>query len=105
MTNNMIILMERVELMKQGILDGTGVYMTVEDKDGNKQQVEIPEEIHTYAKWKQMGYQVQKGQKAITQVVIWKHTTRENEDGEDESKMFMKKASFFKQSQVEKIEG
>lgn len=70
MTNNMIILMERVELMKHGILDGTGVYMTVEDKDGNKQQVEIPEEIHTYAKWKQMGYQVQKGQKAITQVVI-----------------------------------
>lgn len=80
------------------------ILMEVEDKDGNKQQVEIPEEIHTYAEWKQMGYQVQKGQKAITQVVIWKHTTHENEDGEDESKMFMKKASFFKQSQVEKIE-
>lgn len=104
MTNNMIVLMERVELMKQGVLDGTGEYMTVEDKDGNKVQVEMPEEIYTYAKWKEKGYQVQKGQKAIAQISIWKHTTRENENGEEESKMFMKKASFFKQSQVEKIE-
>ena len=103
MTNNMIVFWERVKLMEEGILSGTGEFVTAEDKDGNKKHLEIPEEIHTYARWKQMGYQVQKGQKAISQIVIWKHTTKENEDGEQESKIFMKKASFFKKAQVDKI--
>lgn len=63
------------------------------------------EEIHTYAKWKELGYQVQKGEKAIAQFTIWKHTSKKNEEAEeDEGRMFMKKASFFKQSQVKKIE-
>lgn len=102
MTNEMIILHERVVLMEQGILEGTGQFVTVEDGDGNKKQLELPEEIHTYAAWKEMGYQVQKGQKAIASFTIWKHTSKENEEtGERKENMFMKRASFFKRSQVE----
>lgn len=99
----MIILNESVALMEQGILEGTGKFITVEE-NGEKKQLEIPEEIHTYATWKQLGYQVQKGQKAIAQFVIWKHTSgTDKETGEEKEKMFMKKASFFKASQVEAL--
>ena len=61
--------------------------------------------ITVYAKWKELGYKVQRGQKAIASFCIWKHTVKEasDETKEDESKMFMKKASFFKFSQVEKM--
>lgn len=62
----------------------------------------ICEECHTYSKWKQLGYQVQRGSKAVFQATIWKHTTCER-DGEIEERMFMQKASFFSRSQVEKI--
>lgn len=67
----------------------------------------MPEAIHTFALWKQLGYSVKKGEKAIAKFAIWKHTSKtvENEDGEEEEKtnMFLKTAAFFKLSQVEKI--
>ena len=64
----------------------------------------INEECHTYAKWKSMGYQVKRGSKALFQTAIWKYTRKKNmETGDDESHMFMKTASFFGRSQVEKI--
>ena len=55
-----------------------------------------------------MGYQVKRHEKAIAQFPIWKHTSKtvkNKETGEDENKenMFMKTASFFKMSQVEKV--
>lgn len=60
MTNAQIILLQSVKLMEQGILQGTGEFVTVEDQDGNKKQLEIPEQIHTFAAWKELGYQVKK---------------------------------------------
>lgn len=63
----------------------------------------IMEECHTYAKWKSMGYQVQKGSKALFKATIWKYTSRKNAEGEEEAHMFMKSASFFGRSQVKKI--
>ena len=106
MTNAMIIFNNSVEFMEQGIIGTTGRTVVVEDQNGNKKELKEPEAIHTYAKWKELGYQVQKGQKAIASFCIWKHTVKEasDETKEDESKMFMKKASFFKFSQVEKNE-
>ena len=65
--------------------------------------------------WKQLGYQVKKGQKAVASFTIWKHTSKKEEmevtytDGTkgieevDNSRMFMKLSSFFSASQVEKI--
>ena len=104
MTNTAIILLESIKLMEAGVLASTGTSMTI---DG--MQVEIPEEIHTYEGWKRMGYQVKRHEKAIAQFPIWKHTSKtvkNKETGEDENKenMFMKTASFFKMSQVEKVE-
>jgi len=104
MTNAQIISEARFALMEQGIIGTTGRVLQVVDSDGNQTEIPEPEEIHTYQAWKELGYQVQKGQKAIAQFTIWKHTTRTNkETGEDEQKMFMKNSSFFKRSQVEAI--
>ena len=66
----------------------------------------ITEESHTFAKWKQMGYRVKKGEHAAFKATIWKHRTQkfETEDGEKEAgRMFMKTAHFFTASQVEKV--
>lgn len=106
MTNATIILLESVKLMQAGAIKGTGTYMNV---DG--QQVEIPEAIHTYSAWKSMGYQVKKGSKAVASFPVWKYRagTKEVETSDggkeeiDNSKMFMKVASFFTAEQVEAI--
>lgn len=106
MTNEMIILEESVRLMNEGVLAGTGKFVTVENKDGTKKQLEMPEAIHTFNGWKERGYAVKKGEKAIAKFTIWKCKSKkvETEDGEEEhTNMFMKTAAFFKFSQVEKI--
>lgn len=56
MTNAMIILMESIKLMESGVLKGTGEKIVVEDAEGNKKELEVPEVIHTYAHWKSLGY-------------------------------------------------
>lgn len=63
------------------------------------------EKIHTFAKWRELGYSVKRGEKCIVKLTIWKHTSRTNkETQEEESRMFMKTAAFFSTSQVEKIQ-
>ena len=110
MTNADIIFTQSQELMKEGILEPTGrtFKAVIINADGEEEEVimEEAEPIHTYAGWKERGYQVQKGEKAIAQFTIWKHVTKKAEvEGEqDEQKMFMKKASWFKFSQVAPIE-
>ena len=91
-TNKEIILTEQIRLADEGILDI--------DTDGNI------EPIHTYAKWKSLGYNVKKGQKAITKLSIWKHTTKKksaDNDEEEREYCFLKTASFFSKKQVEII--
>lgn len=105
MTNAQIIFNESLNLMKQGKIGTTGRKIEMETADGDVITLMEPEPIHTYATWKQLGYQVNKGEKAIASFVIWKHTSRVNEETEqEESHMFMKKASFFKRAQVTEIE-
>lgn len=66
------------------------------------------EEIHTFAKWKSLGYSVKKGEKCVVKLSIWKHTTKqitlENGETAEDTRMFMKQAAFFSTSQVEKIQ-
>ena len=102
---------ESINLLEAGIIKGTGRLVTLKyiDQEGNEyeKEVEEPEVIHTYTVWQQLGYQVKKGQKAKASFLIWKHVAgkKNEETGEEaESKMFMKKASFFTFEQVEKIE-
>ena len=64
----------------------------------------ITEEVHTFARWKKMGYSVKKGEHAIMKTTIWKAKERQIEiDGKEETdlSMFMKTAHFFGRSQVE----
>lgn len=115
MTNAMIVLMNQVSLMEEGKLGTTGRKLIIEDAAG-KREIDEPEAIHTYQTWKSLGYQVKKGQKAIAQFQIWKYRAKISEmemvnveTGNkemvqfDDSKMFMKLASWFSASQVEKI--
>lgn len=109
MTNAMIIFNESVRLMENGIIEGTGEFVTVEAEDGTKRELEMPEQIHTFAAWKQLGYSVKKGEKAIAKFNIWKHTTKiekveGTEEEEEKSKMFMQMSAFFKFSQVQKVD-
>lgn len=132
MNNAQIIFNESVELMKNGLIGTTGRQITIEyeNEEGEKvkELINEPEPIHTYAEWKKAGFQVQKGQKAVASFTIWMWTektgklTKEqadsintvmiNADGSkaqegDEVKSgghyYLKKASFFKASQVAPI--
>ena len=122
MNNAQIIFNESVELMKNGLIGTTGRQITIEyEKDGEKvkELINEPEPIHTYAEWK-------KAQKAVASFTIWMWTEKKgkmtkeqadsintimvNADGSpmakegDETKSgghyYLKKASFFKASQV-----
>lgn len=106
MTNQQIILTNSIVLMKQGILQGTGQFIKMEDAEGNEKQFEIPEPIHTFARWKAMGYKVKKGEHAIAKFPIWKQVKAKKKAEDEEEKkdrMIMKMSHFFKASQVEKV--
>ena len=80
----------------------------------------IEEEVHTFAMWKSLGYQVKKGEKALFQTMLWKkkkdkkQATNKNETDEQQgdnkekevknyNNFFMAKSSMFGRSQVELI--
>lgn len=103
MTNAQIILSERIELAEAGIIGYTDEEMTYTNENGEEITIKIPEEIHTYAAWKKLGYQVQKGEKALAKIQIWKHVDKKvDEDGNTEelAKIFLKTAHFFSAAQV-----
>lgn len=113
MTNAEIIFSNSIQLMKEGVLEGTGEMLTVKYDDGHSEVIEVPEPIHTYQAWKTQGYQVRRGEKAIAKFTIWKYTEKKAIEDNPEiavkegdtinGKMIMKIAAFFKMSQVEKI--
>ena len=79
----------------------------------------IEEEVHTFAKWKSLGYQVKRGEKALFQTMLWKmskgkkqdnieNTDNENNENDNKDKkkqphFFLAKSSMFGRSQVELI--
>ena len=69
----------------------------------------ITEVVHTFAKWKSLGYKVKKGEHALFETQLWKHSSRtkhndETNEDEEKERMYMTKAFLFGESQVEKIE-
>ena len=110
MTNEMIVLGQAIALAEDGKIGYTGEILTVEI-NGEEITMKEPEQIHTYARWKAMGYQVRRGEKAIAKFKVWKHVTpkKKNDDGEEKTasaargKMFLKQAAFFSAAQVEPI--
>lgn len=104
MTNAEIIFNASQELAENGIINYTGKTFEAVNGNGEKVLVKETEAIHTYAAWKALGYQVQKGQKAVASFRIWKHTVKEDkETGDKENRMFMTKAFFFTSAQVAPI--
>ncbi len=108
-TNSQIIFQQSLELMKQGILKTTGRILVQELPDGSKVELPEPEPIHTYNGWKELGYQVKRGQHAVAQFTIWKYAGKKalnEESGEMEiidGKCFPKKSFWFTFDQVEKV--
>lgn len=109
MTNNQIIFNESVILARNGIIKTVEAEEVL--KDGSIAKVKVPEEIHTYEAWKSLGYQVQRGQKAVASFPIWKYTmvkkkvnVRGREEEEEHANMFLKTSAFFSRSQVKEIQ-
>lgn len=74
----------------------------------------IDEEVHTFAMWKSLGYQVKRGEKALFQTMLWKMKKGKKQDDNNEEQQddkevkkynnfFMAKSSLFGRSQVELI--
>lgn len=117
MTNAAIIENRAFQLMKDGIIKGSGQYGYIENEDGSREQVELPEAIHTFKYWLSVGRSVKKGEKAVDSFCIWKHTTKmlDTDTGNEENDkmneainakggqqdMFMQKAFFFTFDQTE----
>lgn len=105
MTNKQIIFNEEQKLAEQGKIKYTGRMVIIQGIDENPVEYKETEQIHTFAAWKELGYVVCKGQKAVAKFPIWKYVSRKNEETDEEnSKMFMKVAAFFSSSQVEKLQ-
>ena len=104
-TNGEIILGQSLELMKQGILKPTGRMFIQEMPDGSKIELPEPEPIHIYNGWKELGYQVKKGEHAKAAFAIWKYTGKKDEETGEEiaGHCFQKKAFWFTFDQVEKV--
>lgn len=106
MTNKEIIFKEGQRLAEQGKIKYTGRTVIIQGIDEDPVEFKETEQIHTFAAWKELGYVVKKGQKAIAKFPIWKYVSRKDEETDDKksSKMFMKVAAFFSISQVEKLQ-
>ena len=105
-TNVQIIFNESLKLVQQGIIKSTGKTIVLEMQDGSKKELPEPEPIHTYNGWKELGYQVKRGQKAKASFPIWKYSGQKDEEGnriKDGGYCFQKKAFWFTFDQVEKV--
>ena len=110
----MIILNERIRLLEEGIIKNTGRMLEFEDEAGETHEYEEPEEIHSFAYWKEHENRVvKKGSKAIAAFPIWvmqKKKKSEKEDTEvrtaeedEKNKMYLKQTFFFTYEQTEAI--
>ena len=104
-TNAQIILLESIKLMEAGILKSTGRVFIRELEDGTKQELPEPEVIHTYNGWKEIGYQVKKGEHAKAQFMIWKWQGKKDEETGEEvgGNCYQRRAFWFTFDQVEKV--
>ena len=60
--------------------------------------------LHTYATWKQLGYQVKKGEHALITCKLWKKKQSKDDDENDpDAPMYLVKSFLFSKDQVEAI--
>ena len=130
MTNAQIIFNQSIKLMNDGIIGTTGRKITIQYEKEGEQVTEIvdePEPIHTFQEWKNNGFMVKKGEKAIARFTIWNYAkgkttklskedadrinsiaegidAKEGDETTSSGHYYMKEACFFKASQVAAIE-
>lgn len=112
MTNEEIIMKNRVFLMENGVIKGTGEKFTFTDENGTR-EIDIPEEIHTFDAWKKLGYVVKKGEHSVARFPIWQLVSKKKDKGDKEEDKdeksptkgyyHSKVAFFFTKEQVEPI--
>ena len=84
MTNEQIISNAAQQLAEAGAIKYTGRVYKARDAAGQVIELKETEAIHTYNAWRALGFQVQKGQKAVAKLTIWKHATKtDDETGEE----------------------
>ena len=70
--------------------------------------INLDTKIDTYAGWNRNGYTINKGSKALFTTSIWKPCKSKNnnemQEGQQQSKMYLVKASYFSADQVTKID-
>lgn len=69
-------------------------------KEMERAKIEIP--CHTYIGWRERGYQVKRGEKAVITTMLWKPVKAKQikEDEEKQDKMILVKAFLFSEAQV-----
>lgn len=114
MTNNQIIFSAEQELAEQGTIKYTGNVIKGVTPEGLEVEYKETEALHTYKEWQQLGFQVQKGQKAVVKLTIWNFTNKPSKAAKEAAekagkepdataRYYMKEAAFFSTSQVEPI--
>ena len=108
MTNDQIISNRQQYLLSVGKIKPTGRTFEAVDGEGNKITVQEAEPIHTFMAWKELGYSVRKGEKAVDSFAIWKYTSRKKpnqteEEAQEEGHCFLKYSHFFAAHQVQPI--
>lgn len=99
MTNEQIVMIERINAMKNGKIGTTGRMLTTEKGE----QIPEPEELHTFQAWKELGYSVKKGEHATVTTKLWKKRTKKDDEDEKEydGNFYLCKAFLFSPKQVE----
>lgn len=105
MTNEMIILNERIRLLEEGVIKATGRMASYEDAEGVIHEYIEPEEIHTFNGWKSHGRVPMKGTEAVAKFPIWRFEPKHYDSSGEEQpeKMFLSTAAFFTKSQTEQL--
>ncbi len=109
MTNAQIISNRQQYLLSIGKIKPTGRTFEAVDGEGNTVIMQEPEPIHTFQTWKELGFVVCKGEKAVDSFSIWKYTTHHKqnsqtkEEVEAEGHCFLKLSHFFALHQVKRI--
>lgn len=109
MTNEEIIYKESVKLMKQGVLKVAGQVDYIDTATGETTKVDMPECIHTFKGWNDLGYKVKKGEHAKAKFAIWTLAKKKEQDEDDKEAvanptMYLHTAYWFTLEQVERRE-
>ena len=104
MTNEQIVMSERINAMEKGLIGTTGRMLQTEDG----QVIPEPEALYTFQAWKELGFKIIKGQHAVVTTKLWKKKKQKDSDSDGETidmnrDYYLCKAFLFSSKQVERM--